>query len=74
MIVVENLHKTYSTGLGRKGKKGKDNGNGKGDGDRNSNRNGDVKALNGVTFRVNKGEIHGIIGPMEPVNRPSSGF
>ena len=63
MIVVENLHKTYSTGLGRKGKKGKDNGNGKGDGDRNSNRNGDVKALNGVTFRVNKGEIHGIIGP-----------
>lgn len=63
MIVVENLHKTYSTWHGRKGKKGKGNGNGKGDGDRNSNRNGDVKALNGITFRVNQGEIHGIIGP-----------
>ncbi len=48
MIVVENLHKTYSTWQGRKGK---------------SKSNGDVKALNGVTFRVNKGEIHGIIGP-----------
>lgn len=58
MIVVANLHKTYSTGLGKKGKKGKGKGNGKGDG----NGNGDVKALNGVTFRVNKGEIHGIIG------------
>ncbi len=48
MIVVENLHKTYSTWHGRKGK---------------SKGNGDVKALNGVTFRVNQGEIHGIIGP-----------